>query len=128
MVARSAYTQLRRSPLILAGCVLGLAYVFLLPMEAIVAGSSAERVLGVVAYAAMVRTYGPMVRYLGCAPGWAFALPLSATLYGAMTLSSAWRHHRGAGAAWKGRAYGTGAGATSAERDAPTTSASSPTL
>jgi hypothetical protein len=54
----------------------------------------------------MIRTYLPMVRWLGCAPAWAAALPLSATLYAAMTVSSAWRHHRGAGAAWKGRAYG----------------------
>jgi hypothetical protein len=57
----------------------------------------------------MVRTYVPMVRYLGCAPGWALALPASAALYTAMTVSSAWRHHRGRGAAWKGRAYGASA-------------------
>ena len=64
------------------------------------------RALGLLTYAAMVRTYLPMVRWLGCAPTWALALPVSATLYAAMTVSSAWRHHRGAGASWKGRAYG----------------------
>lgn len=32
---------------------------------------------------------------------------VSAALYVAMTVSSAWRHDRGARAAWKGRAYGT---------------------
>jgi len=106
MVARSAYTQLRLNPLIVAGCVLGLGFVFLVPLAAIAAGSAPARLLGLVAYAAMVQTYLPMVRWLGCAPGWALALPLSATLYAAMTVSSAWRHHRGAGAAWKGRAYG----------------------
>jgi hopene-associated glycosyltransferase HpnB len=106
MVARSAYTQLRLNPLVLVGCVLGLAYVFLVPMAAIAVGPPLARAAGLVAYAAMVRTYLPMVRWLGCAPGWALALPASATLYGAMTVSSAWRHHRGAGAAWKGRAYG----------------------
>lgn len=106
MVARSAYTQLRLSPLILVGCVLGLGFIFLVPVAAILAGSAPARLLGLLAYAAMVRTYLPMVRWLGCAPGWAAALPLSATLYAAMTVSSAWRHHRGAGAAWKGRAYG----------------------
>jgi hopene-associated glycosyltransferase HpnB len=111
MVARSAYTQLRLNPLILAGCVLGLGFVFLLPMTAIVAGPSAARLVGLVAYAAMVRTYLPMVRWLGCAPAWALALPVSAALYTAMTISSAWRHHRGAGAAWKGRAYGRPAAA-----------------
>ena len=54
----------------------------------------------------MVRTYYPMVVYLGCAPGWAPLLPFSAALYTGMTICSAWRHHTGAGAAWKGRAYG----------------------
>jgi hopene-associated glycosyltransferase HpnB len=109
MVARSAYTQLGRSPLVLAGCVLGLGYVFLLPVAALASGATATRVLAFVAYAAMVRTYVPMVRYLGCAPGWALALPASAALYTAMTVSSAWRLHRGRGAAWKGRAYGASA-------------------
>ena len=108
MVARSAYTQLRRNPLILVGCIAGLAFVFLVPMAAIVFGGGLARVLGLATYAAMVRTYLPMVRWLGCTPAWAAALPLSATLYAAMTVSSAWRHHRGAGAAWKGRAYGAG--------------------
>jgi len=61
----------------------------------------------------MVRTYLPMVRYLGCAPAWALFLPLSATLYAAMTWSSAWRHYRGHGARWKGRAYGAPAEAAS---------------
>ncbi|MGH7894454.1 MAG: glycosyltransferase [Candidatus Binatia bacterium] len=106
MVARSAYTQLRHSPLILGGCVLGLAYVFGLPTAAVALGSGPIPLLGLVAYAAMVWTYRPMVAYLGCRPGWALVLPVSAGLYTAMTISSAWRHHRGAGAAWKGRAYG----------------------
>ncbi len=117
MVARSAYTQLRYNPLIVAGVVAGLAYVFLLPVGAIILGPGALRVMGLVAYAAMVWTYRPMVAHLGCEPAWAFALPLSATLYAAMTVSSAWRHHRGTGVVWKGRAYrvtrapGTGAAA-----------------
>jgi hypothetical protein len=108
MVARSAYTQLRRNPLILVGCVAGLCYVFFLPWTALLLGSPASRVLGLVAYAAMVRTYVPMVTWLGCSPVWALALPVSAALYTAMTVSSAVRHHRGHGAAWKGRAYGAG--------------------
>ena len=108
MVARSAYTQLRYNPAALAGCVVGLAYVFFAPLAAMLWGSGGVKLLGLVTYAAMVRTYTPMVVYLGAAPGWALALPVSAALYTGMTISSAWRHHAGAGAAWKGRAYGTG--------------------
>ena len=115
MVARSAYTQLRLSPVILLGVLLGLGFLFLVPVAAICVGSTTERLLGLLCYGAMVRTYLPMVRYLGCAPGWALALPLSAMLYAAMTWSSAWRHHRGRGARWKGRAYGAPA---EAEADA----------
>jgi hopene-associated glycosyltransferase HpnB len=108
MVARSAYTQLHYNPLLLLGCVVGLGWVFLSPIAAVVAGGATARVLGLVTYAAMVWTYAPMVRYLGCGTAWALAIPVSALLYTAMTVSSAWRHHRGRGAAWKGRAYGPG--------------------
>jgi hopene-associated glycosyltransferase HpnB len=109
MVARSAYTQLRYNPLALLGCAAGLAYVFFAPIAALLWGHGMMiRVLGLLAYAAMVRTYRPMVRYLGCTPGWALALPLSAALYTGMTISSAWRHHFGTGAAWKGRSYTAG--------------------
>ncbi len=38
MVARSAYTQLRYSPLLLAGTVLGMIWLYLLPVVATVAG------------------------------------------------------------------------------------------
>ena len=119
MVARSAYTQLRYNPLIVAGVVLGLAYVFLLPVGAIVFGPWPLRVMGLVAYAAIAWTYRPMIDYLGCEPPWALALPLSATMYAAMTVSSAWHHHRGTGAVWKGRAYRVTRGpGTGGERDA----------
>jgi hopene-associated glycosyltransferase HpnB len=128
MVARSAYTQLRHSPTMLAGVVLGLTLVFIVPIAALALGSPVERLVGAVAYAAMVRTYLPMVRWLGCSPVWALGLPLSATFYTAMTLSSAWRHHRGAGAAWKGRAYGATAEdqTTPRERSASTSMPSQP--
>ena len=106
MVARSAYTQLQHSPFLLVGCVLGLAYVFLLPVAALVFGTGWVRLCGLIVYAAMVWTYAPMVRWLGCGAAWALAIPLSAALYTGMTMSSGWRYHFGAGAAWKGRAYG----------------------
>jgi hopene-associated glycosyltransferase HpnB len=106
MVARSAYTQLRRNPFLLLGCIIGLAWVFLLPLAAIVAGDGVARLLGILAYGGMASTYRPMVVWLGCRPAWALAIPVSALVYTGMTVSSAWRHHRGHGAAWKGRAYG----------------------
>ncbi|MCK6554902.1 glycosyltransferase [Candidatus Binatia bacterium] len=106
MVARTAYTQLGRNPLALVGCVAGLALVFFVPPAALLCGQGAMRLFGLLGYAAMVRTYLPMVEYLGVSRPWALMLPVAAALYAGMTVSSAWRHHRGAGAGWKGRAYG----------------------
>ena len=106
MVARTAYTQLGRNVAALVGCIIGLAVVFFVPVAALLWGHGSLRLCGLIAYAAMVRTYVPMVEYLGVPRPWALLLPVSAGLYAGMTVSSAWRHHRGAGAGWKGRAYG----------------------
>lgn len=101
MVARSAYAQLGHSPLVLAGTVLGLALVYLVPPATALAGSA----VGAVAWAVMTLTYVPMLRYYRLAPWWALTLPATAALYLLMTLDSARQHHRGRGAAWKGRTY-----------------------
>ncbi len=109
MVARSAYAQLRHNPLLLAGTVAGLAVVYLVPPVAfvagVVAGSTAAAAAGGAAWLLMAATYGPTVRYYG-QPLWlAPLLPFTASLYLLMTVDSAVRHHRGRGAAWKGRTY-----------------------
>lgn len=108
MVARSAYSQLRYNPLLAAGCVAGLAYLFLLPVAAVLFGSGIIRLLGLAAWVAMARTYWPMTPYLGAGVLWSLSLPVAGAFYAAMTVSSAWRYHAGNGAAWKGRAYKAG--------------------
>ena len=109
MVARSAYAQLRHSPLLLAGTVLGLFLVFLVPPLSTVAGALTGDlvllVLGVAAWLLMAATYLPMLRYYGQPWPAALALPFTAALYLAMTVDSARLHYRGQGAAWKGRTY-----------------------
>jgi hopene-associated glycosyltransferase HpnB len=109
MVARSAYAQLRHSPVLLAGTVAGLALVYLVPPVAAVAGAvtgnAAAAVFGAAAWLVMSGTYAPMLRHYG-QPLWlAPLLPFTASLYLLMTVDSAVRHHRGRGAAWKGRTY-----------------------
>ena len=103
MIARTAYTQLGYSPLRLAGCVLGLILIFLAPPLLTLAGGWTAAVAGV-AWGMMAALYLPMVRFYGQSPLWAPLLPLTATIYLWATLLSAWRHHRGAGGQWKGRA------------------------
>ncbi|MGV9322961.1 glycosyltransferase [Streptomyces sp. NPDC003660] len=109
MVSRSAYAQLRHSPPLLLGTVVGLALVYLVPPAAVVVGAAMGDtptwVLGSVAWAIMVATYMPMLRYYR-QPLWlAPLLPFTAFLYLLMTLDSAVQHYRGRGAAWKGRTY-----------------------
>ncbi|MEV7569645.1 glycosyltransferase [Streptomyces tanashiensis] len=109
MVARSAYAQLRHSPLLLVGTVAGLVLVYLVPPAALVAGLwSGDAVAawaGGIAWAVMTGTYVPMLRHYR-QPLWlAPLLPFTAFLYLLMTVDSAVRHHRGRGAAWKGRTY-----------------------
>jgi len=109
MVARSAYAQLRRSPLLLAGTVIGLGLMFWLPPICVILGAASGDVptllLGAVAYAIMCALFVPMLRYYRLSPALAVALPFTATLYLGMTVDSAVQHYRGNGAAWKGRTY-----------------------
>ncbi|QNE78745.1 glycosyltransferase [Streptomyces finlayi] len=109
MISRSAYTQLRHSPLLLAGTVPGLALVYLAPPVTLVAGLLTGDALAVwaggAAWAVMAGTYMPMLAYYR-QPLWlAPLLPVTALLYLLMTVDSAVQHRRGRGAAWKGRTY-----------------------
>ncbi|WP_236244617.1 glycosyltransferase [Streptomyces sp. CC210A] len=109
MVARSAYAQLRHSVVLLAAAVAGIALVHLAPPLCLAAGLAVGDPVaawaGGGAWAVMAGTYVPMLRHYR-QPAWAAVLlPLTALLYLCMTVDSAVRHHRGRGAAWKGRTY-----------------------
>ena len=108
MVARTAYVQLRHSPVILAGTVLGLALVWLAPPGLALFGHGWARGLGAVAWAGSAVSYVPTLRRFRQSPAWALTLPGIACFYMAATLGSAWDHHRGRGVVWKRRAYRDG--------------------
>lgn len=115
MVARSAFTQLRCSAILLVGTLAGLVALYLGPVIALVAGVASSAggagadgwliAEGAISWAIMAATYLPMVRYYRLRRLWALALPAAATLYGAMTADSARRHWLGGGVEWKGRRY-----------------------
>ena len=119
MVARSAYTQLRHSPLLLAGAVLGLVLVYLVPPLLALGwplhGSAATALPALAAWGLMAWTFQPTLRDYGRSRWLGLALPVAGALYLAMTVDSARRHHRGRGAEWKGRA-GAGSAAAAASR------------
>lgn len=102
MVARTAYTQLQYSPLLLAGTVLGLALTYLAPILLLFAGGTAS-LLGLAAWLMMAGAYAPMLRFYGRSLLWAPLLPAAASVYLGATMASAWRHWRGRGGQWKGR-------------------------
>lgn len=109
MVARTAYTQLNYSLLLLVGTVLGMALVYLVAPIAFMTGlltATWELALaGFVGWAFMSLAYLPTIQLYKLPPLWAIALPAIAALYNLMTLDSAMRHWRGQGGAWKGRTY-----------------------
>ncbi len=102
MVARTAYDQLRHSPLLLAGTVAGLAVTYLLPPALVLADGPAAAIAAL-GWAAMTIAYAPMVRLYRLSPLWAPLLPAIALVYLGATIDSARRHWRGKGGEWKGR-------------------------
>ena len=109
MVARTAFTQLNYSTLLLVGALLGMTIVYLIPIVAICisifTANWAAGILGICTWLLMAYAYLPTVRFYRLAPSWAICLPAIAFLYTLMTLDSAVRHWRGRGGAWKGRVY-----------------------
>jgi hypothetical protein len=114
MIARSAYTQLRYSPGLLALTLAGLLWLYALPPVAAVAGLASvaagggaaagwTALAGLAGWAGMSASFLPALRLYRL--GWwrAPALPLVAGLYALMTADSARRHYGGRGGEWKGR-------------------------
>jgi hopene-associated glycosyltransferase HpnB len=102
MVARTAYAQLRYSPVLLAGMLAALALVFLDPPLFALFGTGAAQALGLLAWAGMVLAYAPILRRYGLSPLHGVALPLVAAAYLVFTLDSARAEWAGRGGLWKG--------------------------
>jgi hopene-associated glycosyltransferase HpnB len=103
MVARSAYAQLRYSPLLLLGTVAGMVVTYLVPPLMAIFGSGAARVIGIGTWALMAIAFQPTLRLYRLSPLWGIALPAIALQYMLFTLDSAYQYVRGRGGAWKGR-------------------------
>jgi hopene-associated glycosyltransferase HpnB len=103
MVARSAYAQLRYSPLLLLGTVAGMMVTYLVPPFMAIFGSGATRAIGIGTWGLMAVAFQPTLRLYRLSPLWGFALPAIALQYTLFTLDSAYQYVRGRGGAWKGR-------------------------
>ena len=109
MIARTAYTQLRYSPLLLALTVISMVLVWLLPPLATLFAHGWAQIFAALAWLGAMASFVPTLRRFARSPAWALALPLVAAFYTAATIASAIAHHRGQGAVWKNRAYGASA-------------------
>jgi hopene-associated glycosyltransferase HpnB len=104
MVVRSAYAQLRYSPLLLLGTAVGMTLTYLVPPLLAIFGSGPARILGLITWLLMALVFQPTLRLYRLSPLWGFALPAIALEYLIFTLDSAWQYVRGRGGSWKGRA------------------------
>jgi hopene-associated glycosyltransferase HpnB len=113
MVSRSAFTQLRYSPLALVAATVAMCVTLLAPPLVLAAAllgpgtlaGSAGAAAAALGWLAMGAAYWPVVRFYGLRAPWALALPLAGALFLAMTWDSALGYWRGTRATWKNRRY-----------------------
>jgi hypothetical protein len=103
MVVRSAFAELRYSPMRLFSTVLGMGLIYIAPPLLGFFADGTAQALGAAAWLAMALAYLPTLRFYRQSSLWGLALPLIAALYTAFTLESAIRFWRGRGGEWKGR-------------------------
>ena len=103
-IARTAFNQLRHSPWLLLGALIGLTITYLLPPGLVLTGNGTLSTLGAASWLLMTAAFLPMVRFYGLNPAWALTLPFSASFYMVATFHSAIKFWSGHGGEWKGRA------------------------
>ncbi len=103
LIARTAFTQLRYSALLLLGTLLGMFLTYIVPPVLAFHAQPLVWRLSLAAWASMTISYLPSVRYYRLSPFWAPFLPVAAAFYCYATWLSAVRYWLGRGGQWKGR-------------------------
>jgi len=104
LIARTAFTQLQHSTLLLLATIAGMLLAYLLPVVSAFCWQAIVWRMSLAAWALMTITYLPTVRFYRLSPLWAPVLPVAAAFYSYSTCLSAVRYWLGRGGQWKGRA------------------------
>lgn len=104
LIARTAFTQLHYSWLMLLGTLAGMLLTYVLPVALTFVGQPVVWRLSLTAWALMTVTYLPTVRFYGLSALRAPLLPAMAVFYSYATWLSGVRYGLGKGGQWKGRA------------------------
>lgn len=109
MVARTAFTQLNYSILLLIGTLIGMFLTYLIvPIGFVIGmvnGNLPLSFICLIVWLLMSLSYFPTIKFYELSPISIFSLPVIAFLYSLMTIDSAIRHWQGKGGQWKGRVY-----------------------
>ncbi len=103
LIARTAFTQLRYSTLLLLATILGMFVTYLAPVILTFHANPLVWRLSLATWALMTLAYLPTTRFYRLSPLWALLLPLAALFYSYATCLSAVRYWLGHGGQWKGR-------------------------
>jgi hopene-associated glycosyltransferase HpnB len=112
MIARTAFTQLRYSPFLLLGTLLGMLLTYVAPVALVFSPSMFATVCGAIAWVLMTCSFIPTLWHFRRSRYWAPLLPIAALFYTYATWISAVRYWRGRGGQWKGRAQAARGGRT----------------
>lgn len=105
MVARTAYSQLLYSFVLLLLCTLVMFLMYVWPLLTITFNTGMSMLFGFLSLVIMVLLYLPTLRFYSLHWIWALLMPAIAGLYLLMTWTSALRYWRGERSRWKGRVY-----------------------
>ena len=104
LVTRTAYTQLRYSPILLLICMLIMSIAFIIPLIAILQDGSVM-LMGLATFFIQIICYFPIIKYYSMNPLYALSLSFIGILYMLFTLNSSYHYYFNKGASWKKRYY-----------------------
>jgi hopene-associated glycosyltransferase HpnB len=105
MVARTAFTQLHYSLVLLCLCTFIMILAFAVPLVGLCLAGSTTKFIALMTLLMMSASYLPSLRYYAIPAYWCLCLPVIGILFLLMTWTSAIRYYAGSGANWKDRNY-----------------------